>query len=270
MSGALARTTSPSRRATRNSFWMSISRRRPASVAGALDAWPHRARSQPSMRRSMSATLPPSRRAAPTAAMTVSDRVRPPPRGWRHRCGPPATPSPGTAGVTRLGHRHGVLGTGRDAAAGDGHGPLEALRPGALRIAERGAVPALVDDDGRSGGDASQVHRDLLDLREGAAHAVGVQDRQAHAGSPGERHHAVGAADLGTHEGPYRRAAEALDLLAQVLALGARGELLDGHRRGAQEAAGHHHPVVGQVVEGRPARRGRSRSMACMAMSVAV
>jgi hypothetical protein len=110
-------------------------------------------------------------------------------------------------------------------------------------------VAAFVGHHGRARGEAGQVHRDLGHLGKGPAHAVGVRDRQADPGGPGDREQAVRAADLGGHERRDPAPGELLQVLAQPAAFVPVLDLLHADRRRADRTARHDQGIIGQFVQ---------------------
>ena len=172
----------------------------------------------------------------------------------------------------------------RDAAFDDGPACLRGLedvvgheRPRPARHTERPGVPlGPLAVDGAQGGDvaddvgqddvvhrqARDVHRDHLHLGERAAHAVGVHERHAKRGGPGDRLDPVGAADLRGHHGSDRAAHEPLDLGAdgQHLTLVAEHLVADGG--GADAGHGTMSSSSAKLDSGRTRSGPRSRMLA--------
>ena len=89
----------------------------------------------------------------------------------------------------------------------------------------------------------------LVQLREGAAPAVGIGERESEAGRPRHRQDAVGTRDLQRHERLDGPAVEALDHVAQRPALAAAPDALVGDRRRAEHPARHDERLVVEIVD---------------------
>src|SRR4051812_48639188 len=96
---------------------------------------------------------------------------------------------------------HAVQRTGAHAAEARRRAAGHPLGPRVVGAVEHLRVAPTVGEDHRAGRDVRQVHGLLLQLGEGAAHAVGVDEGQADARRPHDRQQPVHARDRVAHEG---------------------------------------------------------------------
>ena len=85
-------------------------------------------------------------------------------------------------------------------------------------------------------------------LREGASHSVRVDHGKAHPRRPGDRQHAVPAADLAGHQRGHPAPGQVLQMVAEALAFVAVLDLLHADRGGTDPAARHDQGVIRQFV----------------------
>src|SRR5499433_1329491 len=152
-------------------------------------------------------------------------------------------------GPARLRRGERELRRGRCPAELDRSRPLQALHPGAGNRPEHHQVAAFVGHHRRAHRDTSQMHGDLRDLGERAAHPVGVHHRQPDPRGPGDGQQAVPAADLDGHQGRHPAPGHELQMLPEPRSLVPVLELFQYDRGGAKAAARHDQRIIGQVVQ---------------------
>ena len=157
---------------------------------------------------------------------------------------------------------------------GEGHGPVFGLAPAHRETRKSGAkahldgdgaqlilgglggvgvddtvFQVLVGDHRRRDGHAVDVEGNHLDFGESAAHAVGIDHRQAAPRRHRQRHDGIDAADLGREDGAGRFAGQFLKLFHREVKIGAADQLLDEDGGGADVGGGVNGGVVVEVLE---------------------
>ena len=107
----------------------------------------------------------------------------------------------------------------------------------------------FVDDDRGRSGHAVDVEGDHLDLGEGAAHAIAVDDRQSAPRRHRERHDGVDAADFGREDGARGFAGQRFELFHRKVEIGAADQLFEEDGGGADVGGGVDGGVVVEVLE---------------------
>ena len=159
----------------------------------------------------------------------------------RHGAGNRDTPGGGAV--------HAVVGDIGLAAHADGDAAGDPLGLGGRARLDDAGIALFVGDRDRRGRHAIDVEGFHLELREGAAHAVGIDQRQAALGGDHDGNGRIDAAGLERHH--------RLDLAAGVGLVGVEGEahlvaagdLLDQDGRRAHGAAGQHADRVRHLVK---------------------
>ena len=144
---------------------------------------------------------------------------------------------------------HAVERDHRRAAHVDRERAGEPFRPAVVDRFDDRRVALLVGERHRRGRDAVHRRGDHLDLREGAAHAVGVDQRDAHRRRDAERCRRVEPARLDRDGVRDRPADEVLQRLEGADDLVAARELLDHHRGRTHHRRGHDDRVVGDLLD---------------------
>ena len=155
-----------------------------------------------------------------------------------HRAADPSPP--------HVSHSHRIAADRIGQAELDDGGPGERLGRLVRRGLEDAHIALLIRNRHRRGHQAVQREHRHLDLGKGSAHSVGVDDRQAQFDGSGDRYQRVDPAYLDGHQRD--------GFLAQVGGqspdagpeFGAGWDLLQDHRRGADDGGGQYAAVVGK------------------------